>query len=135
MIDIDRLKSILKQKMPTSTRAQIADGGHPMGMVDARVSDEAAEVAQKRSDKGLMAVGDFVPQLEPSAKDAVGVLRTAVTARWVEPAAALVRARRPGELEYVMCRAVGVVKDSSGAWKLSVKPLSCEIGRWAMLDL
>ena len=56
------------------------------------------------------------------------MLRTAVTARWVEPAAALVRARRPGELEYVMCRAVGVVKDSSGAWKLSVKPLAARSG-------
>ena len=54
MIDIDRLKSLLKQKMPTSTRAQIADGSHPAGMVDARVSDEAAEVAQKRSDSGVV---------------------------------------------------------------------------------
>ena len=44
--------------MRTTTRAQIADGGLPTGTVDARVSDEAAEVAQKRSDKGLMAVGD-----------------------------------------------------------------------------
>ena len=105
MIDIDRLKSLLKQKMPTSTRAQIADGGHPMGMGDARVSDEAAEVAQKRSDKGLMAVGDFVPQLEPSAKDAVGVLRTAVTARWVEPAAALSSRPSPGMSWSLSCAA------------------------------